>query len=195
MLKRSIPSVDYDFGFLRAAIPILENYLLSKDLYWSLADSSPRGEPAYPQLTIGNLLSFHARLKARNLTLDQQAELTRLENQLWVFVSKWRLAWEKKAGREFGARLKLWRDFLEEYRTDPENHADRYAYEVGRRVLLTLLQDQTSDIPAAERELLAGLDRLLEAIFVPGDFVWDDELASGFPQTLYWYLYGRVGDR
>lgn len=191
-MKQLVPSAEYDLGYLKAAIPILENYLLSKDLYWSLADNPPRGELAYPQLTLGNLFQFHARLNARQLAFDQQAEFERLDNQLWAIATRWRLAWETKAKREFSARLRLWRDFLEEYRSDPENHADRYAYEVGRRVQLTLLGEQTREIPEAERELLAGLDRLLEAMFVPGSFVWDDELTKGFPVPPYWYLYGRL---
>ena len=100
-MKPTASSVDYDFGFLRAAIPILENYLLSKDLYWSLADSPPRGEPAYPQLTIGNFLLAHARLNARGLPIDKQAELERLEIKFGAIAASWRQAWEKKAAREF----------------------------------------------------------------------------------------------
>lgn len=194
-MRRGSPSVEYDFGYFTAAITILEKYLLSNDLYWSLADNPPRGEPAYPQLTLGNLLLVHARLKARNLAIHQQIELEKLDTQLEAVAAKWRQAWGKKATREFSARLRLWRDFLEELRSDLDNHADRYIYEVGRRVQLALLADQTSDIPEPERELLAGLDRILEAIFVPGKFIWDQDLAYGFPNPPFWYLYGRVSNR
>lgn len=194
-MRRGSPSVEYDFGYLTAAILILENYLLSKDLYWSLADSPPHGEPPYPQLTLGNLLLVHARLKARNQAIHQQIELEKLETQLSAIVANWRQAWEIKAKWDFSARLKLWRDFLEELRADPENHADRYIYEVGRRVQLALLAYQTSEIPEAERELLAGLDRILQAIFVPAAFVWDQDLAYGFPNPPFWYLYGHLSYR
>ena len=195
MMTRQVPSVEHEFGYLRAAIPILENYLLSKDLYWSLADSAPRGEPAYPQLTIGNLLLAHARLNACLLSFEQQIDLERLDNKLWAIAAKWRQAWEMKVGRDFSARLRLWRDFLEEYRAQPANHVDRYPYEVGRRVQLELLVNQLEEIPAAEQDLLAGLDKILGAVFVPGGFVWDADLINGFPNPPFWYLYGRVGER
>ena len=191
---RQVPSVEHDFGYLRAAILILENYLLSKELYWALADSAPRGEPAYPQLTIGNLLLAHARLNARLLSFEQQFDLERLDNKLWAIAAKWRQAWEIKVGRDFSARLRLWRDFLEEYRAQPDNHVDRYPYEVGRRVQLELLANQLEEIPAAEKDLLAGLDKILGAVFVPGGFVWDDDLINGFPNPPFWYLYGRVAN-
>jgi hypothetical protein len=194
-MTRPVPSVEYDFGYLRAAIPILENYLLSKDLYWALADSSPRGSPAYPQLTIGNLLLADARLNARQFSFEIQVELERLDNMLWAIAAKWRQAWQNKSGRDFSARLRLWRDFLEEYRAQPDNHIDRYPYEVGRRVQLELLANQLDEIPAAEHELLAGLDKMLGAVFVPGGFVWDADLVGGFPNPPFWYLYGQVGER
>ena len=77
----------------------------------------------------------------------------------------------------------------------PRNHADRFSYEVSRRVQLELLAAQAAGIPDAEIDLLTGLDRVLEGLFVPGNFVWDEELVSGFPKSPFWYLYGRVGDR
>jgi hypothetical protein len=194
-MTRQAPSIEHDFGYLRAAIPILEKYLLSKDLYWSLADSAPRGEPAFPQLTIGNLLLAHARLNARQLSFELQVELELLDNQIWAIATKWRQAWQNKSGRDFTARLRLWRDYLEDYRAQPENHVDRYPYEVGRRVQLELLANQLEEIPTVEQELLAGLDKVLAAVFVPGVFAWDADLASGFPKPPFWYLYGRVGER
>jgi hypothetical protein len=114
---------------------------------------------------------------------------------LWAIAAKWRQAWQNKSGRDYSARLRLWRDFLEEYRAQPDNHIDRYPYEVGRRVQLELLANQLDEIPAAEHELLAGLDKVLGTVFVPGGFVWEADLASGFPNPPFWYLFGRVGER
>jgi hypothetical protein len=185
-------TLEGEFSYLRAAIGLLDGYLLANDLYWPVGIKAPVGSPPYPQLTLGNMLLSLKRLKAHPLSVEQQAELTELEQELYRLQTKWRVAWEEKAAREFSARSKLWRDFLEEYRSSPENHADRYPYEINRRVLLELLAPQTSKIMRAELEMLAGLDKLLNAYFIPGSFVWDEELAIGFPPQPFWYLYGRM---
>jgi hypothetical protein len=187
-----MPSVDYDLGYLRAGLAALEGYLLSKELYWNLGANPPPGEPAYPPLTLSSLLLSQARLHARPLDIVQRDELARLDEQIDEVRTRWRVAWERKAAHDFRARLSLWRDFIEEYRERPEANADRYAYEVRRRAMLHLLESEAGDIPPAETDLLAGLDRLLQAVFVPGNFVWEEELAYGFPRDPYWYLYGEL---
>jgi hypothetical protein len=187
-----MPSVAYDLGYMRAGLAAMERYLLSKELYWNLGASSPPGEPAYPPLTLSGLLLSQARLHARSLDMNQRDELARLDEQLDEVRTQWRVAWTNKAAHDFRARLNLWRDFLEEYREKPEANADRYAYEVHRRVMLHLLLSEAADIPSAEIDLLNGLDRLLQAVFIPGDFVWEAELASGFPRETYGYLYGKL---
>lgn len=193
MRKKSLAqSIEYDLGYVRAALPLLEAYLLSPDLYWSLATKPPAGSPPYPQLTLGSLLLTLARLRAHRLSPDQNAELIRLERELEHTRSRWRVAWERKSQRDFSSRLKMWRDFLEEYRVNPENHYDRYAYEVGKRVMLHLLAGEAGTLPEAELDLLRGLDQLLRAVFLPGDFIWEKDLSDGFPPDSYWYLYGQL---
>jgi hypothetical protein len=115
-----------------------------------------------------------------------------MEEQLDATRSRWRVAWEGKAAREFHARLNLWRDFLEEYRENPGNNADRYSYEVQRRVMLQLLSPDAVEAPPAEVQMFHGLDQLLRAVFIPGDFIWEPDLATGFPQETFWYLFGRL---
>lgn len=193
MSKRNLAeSSEYDLSFVSAALPLLEDYLLSKDMYWSLAVKPPAGYPPYPQLTLGGLLLALARLRARQLSSDQSAGLIRLERELEQIRSRWRVAWEKKSQRDFSSRLKMWRDFLEEYRVNPENNYDRYAYEVRKRVMLHLLAGEAGNLPEAELEWLAGLDKLLRAVFVSGDFIWAKDLYGGFPPETYWYLYGQL---
>ena len=104
---------------------------------------------------------------------------------------RWRVAWEQKAGREVHARLDLWRNYLMDYRQSPEVHADEYLHEVRWRVILNLLFDELP-APPSEAEALAGLDQLLQASFLPGDFIWEEDLMPGFPQQAYWFLYGRL---
>lgn len=187
-----MPTDEYDLGYLKAASTLLEDYLLSKDIYWKIGSGSPAGEPPYPSLTIGGLLLAQRRLHARQLEpkLDQAA--TRLDNEIDRIRSRWRTAWEEKAAGEFRMRLNLWRDFLEEFRANPEANISRYSYEISRRVILQLLSGELSEIPQAERQMLAGLDGILAALLIPGDFIWEKNLVPGFPREDFPYLYGTL---
>ena len=85
-----------------------------------------------------------------------------------------------------------WTNFINDYREDHEEHAGRYAYEVQRRVMLELLAAESPEIPEAFLEAVRGMDLLLRAVLVPGDFVWDTALQLSFPKEKYWYLYGTL---
>ena len=184
----------YDLRYLRAALDQLENYLLSKDIYRPIGLQAARGETPYPQLTLGWLLLTRQRARATAQALAELSELERLSQQLDALRSHWRTAWSNKAQAEFGARLNLWRDFLEDYRHDPAANLDRYAYEVNRRLLLDLLASEVDHLPDAEQQALAGLDDWLRAVLLPSGFIWEPVLASAFPRPTYWYLYARLSD-
>jgi hypothetical protein len=85
-----MPSFEYDAGYLEAANELLEDYLLSKEIYWKLNASSPPGEPGYPSLTLGAMLLAAERLQARQLTPDQSQEFSRLHGDMERKRSKWR---------------------------------------------------------------------------------------------------------
>jgi hypothetical protein len=184
-----MPSFEYDAGYLEAANELLEDYLLSKEIYWKLNASSPPGEPGYPSLTLGAMLLAAERLQARQLTPDQSQEFSRLHGDMERKRSKWRTAWRNKAREEFRSRLDLWGNYLEDFRRDPEGNIDRYGYEVSRRVMLELLGDDIPEVPIAQEELLKGLDKIIEGLMVSGEFVWDAELEAGFSPLKYPYLY------
>jgi len=184
-------SAEYELGYIQAALPVLENYLLAENVYWTLVAVSPVGGPTYPNLTLGTLLLTLQKLRARNLSFDLQFELERAESMIGRQQSQWRSAWEKKSSQEFGARLRLWGNYLEDYRRDAVNNIDRYAYEVSRRVMLTLLM-VFADPADEEREMLNGLDIILRSVFIPGSFIWEEVYASGFPEDQFWYLYGQL---
>jgi hypothetical protein len=192
-------SAEYDLSFLEAGIDQLENYLLSKDIYRPIGIKAPSGLPPYPQLTLGWLLLALLRARSASLSSAQETRLHHLTTQLEAIQSHWRTAWTLKAQAEFRARLNLWRDFLNEFRQSPAGNIDRYAYEVTRRVLLQLLQEEAQHLPEPDLQALSGLDHWLKAIFAPGSFVWDEHLMPGFPEATYWYLYGAPkayeGDR
>lgn len=183
--------LEYDFRYLEAGLANLDEYLYSDEVYWPLQAAPLPGQPAFPQLTLDGLLLSVARLKAQSLSLQQETRLQRLVAELEALRARRRVAWEQKATRNFTARLTLWRNFLEELREDPDAHADRYAYEVTRRVQLALLAEDARGRSQAEDDLLGLLDAVLQTLLVPGEFIWDAELEQGFQKSSFWFLYGR----
>jgi|APFre7841882724_1041349.scaffolds.fasta_scaffold40144_1 hypothetical protein len=181
-------SASKDLRFLTSGVEILENYLLSNHLNWPVSS----GAPYYHQFNLGNLELALNRLKAFKLTDAQQATLDTLDVQINTIRERWRSMWGQKAGAEFRARLNLWRNFLIDYQESAKSNFDRYAHEVTQRVQLQLLMNDATGIPVEEIQLLDGLDKLLKSTFKPGKFIWEADLASGFPPQVYWYLYGEV---
>jgi hypothetical protein len=182
---------EYDLVYLKAGEKEFEAYLLSSDLYWPVGVKAPSGSPPYPRLTLGGMLLAQTRSHILARIPGEGAELAKIDERLDSLQSKWRVAWENKATHEFRARSKLWSDFLSEYREHPENNVDRYSYEVNRRVLLHLLSPYAR-VSGPERDLIAALDDFLKVALVPGNFIWDEVLAVGFPPDPYWYLYGQL---
>ena len=185
-------SFDYDLRYFKAGVEELQDYLLSDNMFWSLDAKTEVNEPVFPNLTLGNLLLAEKRLRARHLTLEQEAQLGEVLPELDRLRSHWRVAWSKKAERSMHNRLNMWRNFIDEYTKAPGANADRYAYEVQRRGMLELLKTEVGPMPQAVTELLARLDAFLKTFLVSGDFLWEEELKDGFPKDTYWFLYGRL---
>lgn len=173
-------------AFLTAGAEQIEEYLLSDELYWPLS-----GPKHLPRLTIGGLLLAARRLRARKLSGAEAAQVTGLENRLEAIRSKWRSAWERKCRREVHARLDLWQNYLADTRQSPETLAQDFPQQVQWRVILHLLSNELT-APLPEAEALAGLDTMLKEFWLPGEFVWDTELAGEFPQAEFWFLYGKL---
>lgn len=187
-------AVESDWALLRAALPDLQNYVLSSDVYWPLGSSgSLSGGRQLPQLTIGNLMLSEARLAAA-VSESKRGELAELQQQLHRVREEWRSNWSLKAGREFGSRLNLWQQYIQELRGDPRGHAKSYPSEVRKRAILRLLRHELLDgVPANEEELLTMLDQILRGLTRPGSFVWEPEVEAGFPSDAFWFLYVHVG--
>lgn len=174
-------SLEKDRAYLEAGVPELERYLLSDELYWPI---SARGYNL-PRLTIGGVLLTKQQLEARGERIES------LMAQLDGVRSKWRVAWETKASREFGARMRLWSNYLTDYRQNPEGHADAYPHEVRYRVMLQLLMAEIHVQPS-EQDTVSRLDGLLRANLTTGEFIWESDLQDGFPREVYWFLYGKL---
>lgn len=180
---------EQDRAYLAAAAPLIEDFILAKEVFWVINAQPPARPAGLPQLSLGGLLLAETRLAACRENLPGEARAALDGARL-----RWRVAWEQKALREFHTRLMMWSDFLDEYRRKPEEHAPRFAYEVTRRLMLELLAAEAGSgaLAAAERDLWNGLDALLRASLIPGAFTWHTRLEAGFPQAQFWYLYGRL---
>jgi hypothetical protein len=146
-----------------------------------------------PQLTIGNIMLSQARLMALPLSAEQQAELADITSQMDQVRSEWRANWGIKAEREFASRLNLWQQYLRELRSDPRQQMSFYASEVRNRVILQMLRTELPGQQAQQDgEQLEMMDQILRGNTRAGDFVWEEELAAGFPKETFWFLYLAV---
>jgi len=158
-------TLNKDIQYLSAGIPELENYLLSKELYYPLGVN-------LPQLTLGGILLALARAGEKG---------SRHESQIERIHAKWRVAWEAKVERESRARCKLWKIYLAEYRDDPRAGAHLYAQNVRYRTMMSLMGILNHES-----------DPFLRGIFVQGRFIWEEECAPNFPRDRFWYLFGSI---
>jgi hypothetical protein len=181
-------SFEYDLRFTQACLEEMESYLLSDEVFWPISATSPAGSPDFPRLTLGSLLLSQCRLKAYPQDQAQSTLVRRIVGEIELIHSKWRVMWEKKAVRSFTVRLRMWNEFLDEFRSSPPENADRYAYEVRLRVMLELLKSEGGGHQQTEMEMLGGLDRYLKSVLKVGGFIWEEEVQSGFPNGIYWYL-------
>lgn len=188
-----MPEFEYYQTYLRAALEGLEQYLLSDDLYQSMS-VRPTTARNYPSLTLGSLLLYQKYAQPLARTGAEQTSLQKLETELDVFRTRWRVAWEGKASREFEARLRQWGNALQEIREDPVENTAYFRYEVRSRVMLDLLKREASEISPAHLEHLKTLDSILQVRFERGNFIWEPEFMPAFPQDTYWYLWGQPAE-
>ena len=184
-------SSNYDLSYLEAGLEELEPFLLSKKLFWPILAGSPFGEPAFPRLTLGGFLLAIARSNARNLPPDQKVRLQRIERKLSYFQAKWSVAWETKAKWEFTSRLRQWGLYINELSNHLDQQVAFFPNEVKLRVILAMITDRGLGIESDMLEQVEILDSVLQIMFKSGEFIWDQELAPGFPRVDYWYLWGQ----
>lgn len=183
-----------DWALLQAAAADLPAYLLSKEIYWPAQRVSPQADSALtPQLSIGNILLSQARISALALDVTKQAELSALNERIAHVRAEWRANWGRKAALEYTWRLNQWRQYLSELRSDSPANVTAYPSQVRQRTMLRLLATEIlPHVPEEELAQIARLDALLHDASQPGAFVWEAEIAAGFPAQDYWYLYIRI---
>lgn len=188
-------SLDYELTYLEAGTEELKNYLLSKELFWPTSLKVVRNMPPYPELTLGNLLlsqTLACTLMTNTTTTSEQTiRQQKYDAHIDETRNRWRVAWENKANREYISRLRQWSETLKEFRDDYKKNAMYYPAQVRLRVLLELLRCELNTSQFQDSGL-EGLDNLLRRLFKDGDFVWQGDVASGFPKDVYWYLWGSL---
>ncbi|MFN2216014.1 MAG: hypothetical protein ACK2TS_03650 [Anaerolineales bacterium] len=172
-----------DLGYFTAGVADLEDYLLSAELFWNL--------PGYSMLTLGGLFLAKARLEACSLELEEKKIFTEAQKQMEFLTLKWRVAFENKIQREIPSRLNLWQNYLTEFWAAPDEHADEYAQEIRWRVMIQLLVNAVGG-DYNESTFLKALDDRLRFSFLPGEFIWAEELSAKFNEKEYWFLYGNL---
>lgn len=187
-----MPDFDYYRVYLQGGLREAERYLLSNELFWPLNIAPAVGEPGYPNLTLGGLLLYSAYARSLAGTASQDAVFSRIESEIHAVRTRWRVAWEQKAAWEFKSRLRQWGNVLKEIRIDPEDNIPYYRYEIRLRVIVHLLQAEIKETDPVLQEHLDSLDLLLRALFAPGNFLWEPELADSFPAADFWYLWGLL---
>lgn len=181
-----------DLGYIEAALEELETYLHSGEMFGSLRGYRLPGAIAMPHLTLGGLLLSLQCSCSRTLSAQDQSRLGHAERLLETLQAKWRVAWEKKAGKEFGMRLRQWGNYLNDLQRDADEFNDYFAHEIRLRVMLSLLKPSAGEISSDEENNLGALDKRLASRFISGDFIWDEELSRGFSKGEYWYLWGNL---
>lgn len=187
-------SVEYNLQFFELAVRDLEQYLLSKVVFWNLGADSPEGGPPFPKLTLGGLKIIRNELDVQEPALSgtQHERLERARERLESLRANWRVAWEKKAVGELNNRLNLWGSYLEDL-FQGRASADGYSIQAGNRVMAEYTfgwgSPQLEDSTLEDR--LQAIDSRLRARFLPGPFLWDPALQSVYPTDRFWFLYGK----
>jgi uncharacterized protein YukE len=167
--------------FLKAGLEELKDYLLSSELFWNA--SLPAN---YPQLTLGNLLLAAAEVQAAGEFLaTERSQRQLLLDELARQKIEWRSAWERKAQKEFGSRLRQWAQYIDELGENVNRTPAHYKTDVRVRVLLELLAPEAP----ALRGQLASSDARLKRLVADGGFIWDEEVKGAFSKSKYWFLW------
>lgn len=182
---------EYDLAYLENGLEELKKYLFSDELFFPVMGSPPGRHTSFLKLTLGNLLLSMQRLSAYEVSgrfsPGEESHYQKLKRKLENLQFKWQSSWQKKADQEYPSRFTQWSHILNDLVNDLDKNAPFYHSEVRTRALLTLLSPYTEE---DERYDLTPLDNILRNILIPGEFIWGEELAPGFPEEDFWFLYG-----
>ncbi len=184
-----------DVRVLSTMVAEMEQYLNSDVLFWHLSQGG------MPALTLGGYLMRQQRLLALydSLSEEQQAEVDKAVAQFNRALEERTVRFEEKAHRELDARLRQWEEYLKDLEQGRAQAKSSYGTAVEARAMIAALTDylQLAPYQLDDRVLArtALLDKRLRSRWVPGDFVWPEELQDAYPQSEYWWLYGAPREK
>ncbi|NDJ35416.1 MAG: hypothetical protein GYB64_12180 [Chloroflexi bacterium] len=170
-------------AYVKAMADQIKGYMLNDQLYGQLTGTAIEG-------TVGRTLLYLRQLYAADVTTDDLAEAkTAIENAL----DKWQVQATDKAQREAVVRLRDWEEYVDKVVKEPGyGLAADYPRLAETRTILHVLGDHMPDVlDEMQRNALASVDTTFRAVSQAGDFLWEADLKSGFPQADYWWLYVR----
>ncbi len=173
----------------------MERYLNSDVLFWHMSTAH------MPALTLGGyLMRQHRLLALRNLLSETQlleldAAVLRYNNALVDKIVRF----EQKAQNELEARLRQWGEYLKDVDRGTAYSKSNYQTAVESRAMIAAIQDQMQLAPFALDPRfppqIVLLDNQLRRQWQPGEFVWPDGWQPAYPQTAYWWLYGKPREK
>jgi hypothetical protein len=182
--------LDIDWAYLRLANHVLAEYILLPETYRPLIPvKTSSGFWGVSQLAIGNILLSLKRLQAVSPSGSEKSELTELCKQIEQVRDRWRANWERKARREMSDRLHFWQIYLKDVVTEKKWYSRSYPTQARLRAIIYLLDEEIGTAVLNRQTALEQQDNLLRSISSPGPFVWEVELAGGFPEDSFWFLY------
>jgi len=179
-----------DLAILEAMIENMTDYLCVKTLFYPLSDSS------YPRLTLGGFWLRESRLSSLSslLDLDQKIQLQEIMTEFEEISIYQSYQIRQKASEELQARMRQWRERLQEFEQGKDVNEAYYANDVQVRVILKILIDKLENAPAVfDSAVLAEItefDVRLSDIWQAGFFVWTAEWSPAYPEAENWWLYG-----
>jgi hypothetical protein len=87
--------------YLEGGVEVLEDYLLSSEMYWSVGVPSSEKGRELPRLTMGGLLLARAIIRGSQMSSTQQERFKKVQAQIEEIHTRWRVAWERKCQRSF----------------------------------------------------------------------------------------------
>ena len=175
--------------YLNNVVEELEDYILSKTLYWPISIPGKSLFLSNATLTIGNVYFSLQVLENDLITPDQIASRQNIIQNIEKVSTHWRINWAEKAKAEFTSRLLLWENFLQDLLEEKRGTVQEYKSQVRNRVLLRLLEIKASVNIPQQFNKLNKIDDAYNKITQETDFIWDRMLITSFPKRVYHFLY------
>lgn len=194
-MDKSTEKLAQDLSILSAMASEMERYLNSDVLFWHMGTSH------MPALTLGGyLMRQHRLLNLQNLlSTAQLSELDAVVLQYNNALVDKIVRFEQKAQNELEARLRQWGEYLKDVDRGTANSKSNYQTAVESRAMIAAIQGQMQLPPYAldprSSEQITLLDNQLRRQWQPGEFVWPDGWQPAYPQTAYWWLYGKPREK